>query len=324
MYSISEIKKSARYLPHKLENRVAAVKMLRNSSRGSIANICRKYHINRTSLWRWNKLYDGTKDSLMDKSHRPKTKHPNAHTNYEIRHIRNYCRRNPNISLCELWYKLKRNKGYSRNITSLYRLLKRLNIKYNKSQKKIKEYVPKPYHTPKNIGEKWQIDVKYVPDYCKCDNLPKDMHFFQYTCIDEASRERYIYHYNEQSAQNTIDFVKRCIKYFGYKPKIIQTDNGIEFCFFRDVKKIHPFDKFCKKENIVHKRIKPRTPRHNGKVERSHRNDQERFYNYLKFYSMEDLHLQASRYLKRSNNIPMSVLNYLTPKEMRNKLLLSA
>ena len=289
-----------------------------------ITNICRKYHISRSSLWRWNKKYDGTKQSLMDKSHRPLSRHPNSHTNSEIRHIRNYCKRNPNISLCELWYKLKINKGYSRHIVSLYRLLKRLNIKYNKSAKIVKKYVPKPYHTPEHIGEKWQIDVKYVPDSCKCDNLPKDLHFFQYTCIDEASRERYIFHYMEQSPQNTVDFVKRCIRYFGYKPKIIQTDNGMEFCYFRDVKKIHPLDSLCSYLNIIHKRIKPRTPRHNGKVERSHRNDQERFYNTLKFYSYEDLKLQASKYLKRSNNIPMSVLNYLTPKEMRNKLLLSA
>lgn len=324
MNSISENLESARYLPHNLSNRIAAVKMYRNSPRGSIFNICKKYHISRYSLWRWNKLYDGTKESLMDKSHKPKTKHPTAHTNTEIRHIRNYCRRNPNISLCELWYKLKRQKGYTRNITSLYRLLKRLNIKYNKSEKQVKKYIPKKYHTPKNIGEKWQVDVKYVPDSCKSINLPKDLHFYQYTCIDEASRERYIYHYYEQTPQSTVDFVKRCINYFGYQPKIIQTDNGIEFCYFRDVKKIHPFDNFCKTINVIHKRIKPRTPRHNGKVERSHRNDQERFYNYLKFYSMEDLHLQASRYLKRSNNIPMSVLNYLTPKEMRNKLSLSA
>lgn len=324
MYSISENLKTARFLPHKIENRIAAVKMLRNSPRGSIHKICRKYHISRASLWRWNKLYDGTKESLMDKSHRPLSQHPNAHTNNEIRHIRDYCRRNPHISLCELWYKLKIHKGYTRNITSLYRLLKRLGIKYNKSDKKVKKYIPKPYHTPKNIGEKWQVDVKYVPDYCKCDNLPKDLHFYQYTCIDEASRERYIYHYMEQSPQNTVDFIKRCIKYFGYKSNIIQTDNGMEFCFFKDVKRIHPLEQLCLELNIEHKRIKPRTPRHNGKVERSHRNDQERFYDHLKFYSMDDLHLQASRYLKRSNNIPMSVLNYLTPKEMRNKLCLAA
>ena len=45
MNSISENLKSTRYLPHKIENRVAAVKMLRNSPRGSIDSICRKYHI---------------------------------------------------------------------------------------------------------------------------------------------------------------------------------------------------------------------------------------------------------------------------------------
>lgn len=78
----------------------------------------------------------------------------------------------------------------------------------------------------------------------------------------------------EQSPQNTVDFIKRCIKYFGYKSNIIQTDNGMEFCFFKDVKKIHPLEQLCLELNIEHKRIKPRTPRHNGKVERSHRNDQ--------------------------------------------------
>lgn len=138
MYSISENLKTARFLPHKIENRIAAVKMLRNSPRGSIHKICKKYHLSRASLWRWNKLYDGTKESLMDKSHRPLSQHPNAQTNNKIRHIRDYCRRNPHISLCELWYKLKIHKGYTRNITSLYRLLKRLGIKYNKSDKKVK------------------------------------------------------------------------------------------------------------------------------------------------------------------------------------------
>lgn len=118
MYSLSENLKTARFLPHKIENRIAAVKMLRNSPRGSIHKICRKYHISRASLWRWNKLYDGTKESLMDKSHRPLSQHPNAYTNNEIRHIRDYCRRNPHISLCELWYKLKIHKGYTRNIIS--------------------------------------------------------------------------------------------------------------------------------------------------------------------------------------------------------------
>ena len=53
------------------------------------------------------------------------------------------------------------------------------------------------------------------------------------------------------------------------------------------------------------------------KVERSHRNDNERFYSFLSFYSLEDLIKQGTKYLKRSNNIPIQVLNYLTPIEIR-------
>ena len=40
--------------------------------------------------------------------------------------------------------------------------------------------------------------------------------FFQYTMIDKASRERFIYAYREQSSHSIIDFTKRAILYFGY------------------------------------------------------------------------------------------------------------
>ena len=77
----------------------------------------------------------------------------------------------------------------------------------------------------------------------------------------------------------------------------------------------------CDALNIEHKLIKPRTPRHNGKVERSHRNDQQRFYSYLTFYSLDDLNVQMRAYLKRSNNIPSSSLNWLSPLDKRNSLI---
>ena len=230
-------------------------------------------------------------------------------------------RRNPNITLCELWYKLKLNKGYSRHPGSLYRFLKKMGFYQQINIKNTSKYTPKKYDTPKNIGEKWQIDVKFVPKECKADGLPHDLNFYQYTCLDEASRERFIFHYTEHTPMNTVDFVYRCFLFYGYKPEEIQTDNGMEFTWNQEkFKKIHPLDDLCMKEHIYHHKIKPRTPRHNGKVERSHRNDNERFYNTLKFYSIEDLRYQAKLYLKRSNNIPMGVLNYKTPKEIRIKL----
>ncbi|MCI8346984.1 MAG: transposase family protein, partial [Bacilli bacterium] len=83
---------------------------------------------------------------------------------------------------------------------------------------------------------------------------------------------------------------------------------------------IHPFDVLCNELDIEHKLIRPRTPRHNGKVERSHRNDQNRLYNYLKFYSYNDPKYQMKNYLNRSNNIPMQVLGWISPIEKRNKI----
>ena len=107
------------------------------------------------------------------------------------------------------------------------------------------------------------------------------------------------------------------IKHFKYKPKIIQTDNVFEFTYFRETKRTHPFGIFCANNGIEHKLIRPRTPRHNGKVERSHRNDNERFYSNLTFYSYDDLIIQMKRYLYKSNRLPMHVLGWLSPIEMR-------
>ena len=125
--------------------------------------------------------------------------------------------------------------------------------------------------------------------------------------------------YKEQSSYSTIDFVQRAIIFFGYAPETIQTDNGAEFTHSAKTERIHPFDLLCMRLHIRHKTIRPKTPWHNGKVERSHRNDQERFYNYLMFYSYEDLQLQMKRYLRRSNHIPMSVLAWKSPDEMRRE-----
>ena len=317
---IPQKNKNKRYLPHEIKTRKYAVEMYRNC--GDIDYVCRKYHISRTSLWRWNKKYDGTIESITDKSHRPLSKHPTEHTDEEIKWIKDLIRRNPHITLNEIWYKLKRNKGYTRKPTSLYRILRKIGYYNNPEVKGTSKKHDKKYYTPEEIGKKWQIDVKYVPEICKLKGIPVDMKFFQYTCIDEASRERYLFWYTEHTPENTVDFIKKCIKYYGYKTEEIQTDNGIEFTYNKaEIKKEHPMDKLLKELGIKHHKIRPRTPEHNGKVERSHRNDNERFYSYMKFYSLEDLRKQGAAYLKRSNQIPMAVLGYLTPKEKRAELM---
>ena len=311
------IPKNQRYLPHTLQTRYYAVKTYRNGH--SVAFVTRRYKISKASLMRWNKRFDGTKESLRDKSHRPKTIHPNSHTQKELNDIKNLIRRNPNATMIEIYAKLKFNKDYKRHPCSLFRILRKLGY-FKDSKKKNNKYIPKPYDTPEKIGEKWQLDVKYVPRKCYVGSLPDK--FYQYTLIDEASRERFIYPFKEQSSYSTIEFVKKAIKYFGYKPKIIQTDNGFEFTHFKETKMIHPLDKLCDSLGIKHQLIRPRTPRHNGKVERSHRNDNERFYRNMSFYSYEDLKYQMKKYLYRSNRLPMQSLNWKTPIEKRNLLLM--
>ena len=92
-------------------------------------------------------------------------------------------------------------------------------------------------NTPKALGVKWQLNVKYVPTACYSDNDGEK--FYQYTMIDEADRERFIYPYREQSGYSAVDFVKRAILSFGYAPEIIPTDNGSEFCNTSKTPRIH-------------------------------------------------------------------------------------
>lgn len=311
---MTSISQTQRYIPHDLNTKFYAVKLYKNGY--PVSFVCRRYKISKSSLMRWNKKFDGTKESLIDKSHRPLSKHPNAHSNLELKWINDLLRRNPHISMSELYGKLRLNYGYSRHATSLFRVLRKMDFYINKE--KHQKYVPKPYDTPINIGIKWQMDVKHVPKTCYSGSNGDK--FYQYTIIDEASRERFIYPYKEQSSYSTIDFVKRAIVYFGYKPKTIQTDNGQEFTYAMKTDRIHPLDTLLNELDIHHQLIRPRTPRHNGKVERSHRNDQNRFYNYLKFYSYDDLKIQMKTYLKRSNNIPMQILGWISPIEKRNNI----
>ena len=82
-----------------------------------------RYKTNRQYVYRWRKRYDGTMQSLADKSHRPHS-HPNQHTESELKLISDMRRRNPNDGLVVFWIKLRQRK-YSRSITGLYRVLRK-------------------------------------------------------------------------------------------------------------------------------------------------------------------------------------------------------
>src|SRR5574344_664455 len=100
-----------------------------------------RYETDREYVYRWLKRYDGTLDSLADRSHRPHS-HPNQHTPEELKLISDMRRRNPNAGLVVFWVKLMQ-RGYTRSVTGLYRALRRTGEMAVKPPNP--KYIPKPY-----------------------------------------------------------------------------------------------------------------------------------------------------------------------------------
>lgn len=266
--------------------------------------------------------------ALGSKSRRPKS-HPNAHTPAEIKLIRDMRRRNPNLGLQDLWIRLKQ-RGYTRSQPALFKVLKRLQIptspksKPSPTCKRVKPYEPMSYP-----GERVQIDVKYVPKECLSPEFIakyQSLELYQYTAIDEYSRYRILCGYREHNTYTSSLFLYQVasgFKALGIEVKCVQTDNGPEFTkgFVASKKNNHSmFERTAKRLNIKLKRIKPHTPKHNGKVERSHREDQKLFYSEIirlnRFITDEEsFRRRLKRHQDRTNNRAMRPLNYLTPKQ---------
>lgn len=288
--------------------------------------VCRKEKCTRVSLWRWKKQYDGTLASLENKSSRPKTPHPNSQTEEEKREILEVINDNPTMGYTELYGELRAKYAYSRHYKTMYKYVRSLRLRPAEIYDR---YVAQPYDTPEMFGQKWQMDVKFVPRVCYAGKDPFER-AFQYTMIDEATRERFIYAYKEHSGYSTADFIQRAVLYFGYAPITIQTDNGTEFTNPKGTGdgKVHIADRVMQRLGIKHQLIRPYTPRHNGKVERSHRTDQERFYNYLQYVTFEELQEKMQAWLIRYNKKPHTALRnrygkyaWQSPLEKRAELL---
>ena len=206
-------------------------------------------------------------------------------------------------------------RGYTRSISGLYRVLRRIDgkpIKLPNPKKKVK-----PYEQMKYPGQRGQIDVKFVPASCLVGEA-EGQKFYQYTFIDEYSRFRYLEAFDEHSTYTSAQFIRHVVEKFPYAIECIQTDNGLEFTNRLTSKKPKPtlFERTLEQLGIQHKLIRPFTPRHNGKVERSHRKDNEEFYALHKFYSFDDFKKQLAVRQRQYNNFPMRPLNWKSPKQV--------
>lgn len=291
--------------------------LLKFADKNGVTKAAIRYNVSRQYIYRWRKRYDGTLQSLADKSHRP-NHHPSQHTEAEIKLIRDMRRRNPDAGLVVFWVKL-RQRGYTRSITGLYRMLRKL----GEPRKTLPnpKYIPKPYEKMYYPGQRVQVDVKFVPSACVVGEAESEK-FYQYTAIDEYSRFRYIEAFREHSSYSSAIFLEHMLKAFPFPVQCVQTDNGLEFTK-RLLKEndLTLFEEKLKEKGIEHKLIKPYTPRHNGKVERSHRKDNEYFYASHKFYSFEDYKRQLAVHNRKYNNFPMRPLGWKSPREFLKHFL---
>lgn len=216
--------------------------------------------------------------------------------------------------------------GYSRSYSGFLYAARRMGLCGGQGKKKPPRKQERRYPELLVPGEKVQIDVKEVPYNCLRGKIRENgKHLYQWTAIDECTRVRFIYGFEEHTPENSVKFLRMLQKAFPFQIQRIQTDNGTEFTYkyISDTEPC-PFDTALREAGIEHILIPPRTPWHNGKVERSHRNDQRYFYNWEKFTSVEDLNRKLKKHLNWSNRKPMRTLDNKSPIELLREKLAAA
>lgn len=208
-------------------------------------------------------------------------------------------------------YQRAQEQGYTRS----YGCFKRTAEKELPGTKKPKKRKNKPYERAAYPGQKVQVDVKYVPSHCVVNGEK----YYVYCAKDECSRWTYREMYAEHSSESSARFLESLVHRAPFPIREIQTDNGMEFTkrlSTADPSDLTLFESKLQAYGILYHRIRPATPRHNGKVERGNRTDELRFYSKLRMFSLNDGRKQLAAYQRKSNDIIMTCLGMRSPKQI--------
>lgn len=272
----------------------------------NVAKTCRYYGISRTAFYEWYNRYqkEGEK-GLRDRSRGPL--HCPRATKIEVVAKIIYLRENYHFGPWKIQMYLKRYHDVTISKSGIWRILKKLKMnllpmscRYRRHEERWKRYEkPQP-------GHRIQIDVKFLERIG--DTRQR---YYQYTAIDDCTRLRVLRIYDRNNQRTAIQFVDYVLSRLPFKAEVIQTDNGSEF---QEQFHWHVLDK-----GIHHVYIKPHRPRLNGKVERSHRIDDEEFYRMLEGIVIDDTKLFNEKLQEWENfynySRPHSSLNGQTPYE---------
>jgi transposase InsO family protein len=235
---------------------------------GNVAATCRYYGISRQCFYTWLRRYEEEgEEGLRERSRRPLTSPRATHAEVvgKIIYLRSHYHQGPQkISMY-----LKRYHDVDISASGVWRILKKLDMSRLPTSQRYQRHAKrwKLYEKPLP-GHRVQVDVKFIEPIAGL----KKRHY-QYTAIDDCTRVRVLRIYPKNDQKTAIQFLDYLLERLPFKVEVIQTDNGSEF---QGSFHFHVLDK-----GIGHVYIKPATPRLNGKVERSHRIDNEEFYRQL-------------------------------------------
>lgn len=271
------------------------------------------------SLKRWLEAYrEGGVEALIPKSTRPKSQ-PNE-TPIRVKEEILSLRKKTRLCAQKLHWRLEK-EGLAVPVSTIGKILKDAGLVRKYRVKRVKYKYIKAERLP---GELVEIDVKYVP------GLVGGCQYYQYTAIDTASKWRHLEIYGEQTNGRSICFLQAVMRRFPYPIQAIKTDNHATFTNYytgtnkrsdMTVKEVHALDVFCRANGIKHYLIDPGKPAQNGTVERSHREDQEKFYDRQSFRSPADLQRKVRVWNNEYNNLEHCSLRGKTPNEMLESLV---
>ena len=267
---------------------------------GNVAQTCRYYGISRQCYYTWLRRFDTEgPEGLRDRSHRPHHS-PNA-TQTEVIDKIVHLRRNYHFGPAKIVMYLARYHDVAISVSGVWRILKRLDLnrlpaskRYQRHDRRWKRY------EKAQPGHRVQIDVKFIealpattpPAPPKQQRAGEHIvettglaarrrrRYYQFTAIDDCTRLRVLKVYPKADQKTAVAFLDHVLARLPFRVEVIQTDNGAEF---QSAFHWHALDK-----GMQHVYIKPRTPRLNGKVERSHRIDAEEFYRLLDGVVIDD------------------------------------
>jgi transposase InsO family protein len=258
----------------KVRHRLAMLRHAEEVS-GNVAATCRYYGISRQAFYKWQRRYDELGEAgLRDNSSRPH--HSPKATDPEIIQKVIYLRRSYHFGPNKISMYLQRYHDVSISPSGVWRILKRLDLNRLPASQRHKRHDRrwKRYEKPLP-GHRIQVDVKFVEPLAGA----KRKHY-QYTAIDDCTRLRVLRIYDRNNQKTAIQFIDYVLSKLPFETECVQTDNGAEF---QGAFHWHLLDR-----GVQHVYIKPRTPRLNGKVERSHRIDNDEFYRMLDGLIIDD------------------------------------